>query len=298
MPMHLIVLLFVLQAGGTIPSGSGATAITPSGTSTLVQAQAPTDSLDVRGIAIDERLAADAGLRVGDLVVLSASPDEVGDTVRIAAITRRAADPAEVARDEYRIRLHLGQLQALTAYGDRVDRFAIATESTGATDSALAAINEAAFGFRAHRSADIAVESSRTFAVVNRFHRAIGIITIVASATFLLCILLLKVDERRRDVAALRLIGISRRAVVRAVVIEAALIAALGSVLGIGVGWGASAIVNWHYRGVYRTPLAFALVTPEILLIAVSLSLVLGIAAGWLAALRLVRAQPLTLLGR
>ena len=252
----------------------------------------------VRGIAIDERMADDLGLTVGDLVLLSAAPGEPGDTVRIAAITRRTADPAEVARNEYLVRMHLDHLQSLVGYDDRVDRFAVRARAAAAVAPTLDRINAAAFGFRAHRSRDIAVETSRTFAVVSRFHRAIGVITIVASATFLLCILLLKVDERRRDVAALRLIGISRRAVVRAVVIEAALIAALGSVLGIAVGWGASAIVNWHYRGVYRTPLAFALVTPEIVVMAVSLSVILGVLAGWLAALRLVRAAPLALMGR
>lgn len=252
----------------------------------------------VRGIAIDQRLAFDAGLRIGDLVVLAAAPGDPGDTVRIAAITLRRADPTEVARNEYLVRMHLDHIQALAGYEDRVDRFAVATRDAASTDSALRRINASAFGFRAHRSRDVAVETSRTFAVVSRFHDAIGVITIVASATFLLCILLLKVDERRRDVAALRLIGISRRAVIRSVVIEAALIAALGSVLGILVGWGASVIVNWHYRGVYGTPLAFAIVTPQIVLLAVSLSLVLGIAAGWLAALRLVRTPPLALLGR
>ena len=80
-----------------------------------------------RTIAIDERLAADAGLRVGDRVVLAAEPGSTaGDTVRIAAIVKRRADPSEVARSEYRIRLHLDQLQRLIGYGDRVDRFAIA----------------------------------------------------------------------------------------------------------------------------------------------------------------------------
>lgn len=252
----------------------------------------------VRGIAIDERMADALGLTVGDVVLLSPAPGEAGDSVRVAAITRRTADPAEVARNEFLVRVHLDHLQSLSDYEDRVDRFAVRVRDAGSVQPTLDRINSSAFGFRAHRSKDIAVETSRTFAVISRFHRAIGIITIVASATFLLCILLLKVDERRRDIAALRLIGISRRAVVRAVVIEAALIAALGSVLGIVVGWGASAIVNWHYRGVYRTPLAFALVTPEIVLLAVTLSIVLGVLAGWLAALRLVRAAPLTLLGR
>jgi putative ABC transport system permease protein len=231
-------------------------------------------------------------------VVVAATPDSPGDTVIVGAITRRRADPAEIARDEYRIRLHLTQLQSLLGYGDRVDRFAIATSSGAATTDAIARINAAAFGFRAHRSADIAVETSTTFAVVSRFHRAIGVITVVASAIFLLCIMLLKVEERRRDVAALRLMGISARTVVRSIVLEAAAIAVLGSVAGVAVGATASALVNRHYQAVYRTPLRFSIVTGDIVLLAVALSLALGIVAGWLAARRLVRTPPLALFGR
>jgi ABC-type lipoprotein release transport system permease subunit len=265
----------------------------------VVLAPRPAPAQDaVRTIAIDERLAADAGLRLGDRVALAAAPGMPGDSAVVGAIVRRRADPAEIARGEYRIRLHLTQLQSLLGYGDRVDRFAVATRSPASTSEALARINASAFGFRAHRSSDIAVETSTTFAVVSRFHRAIGVITVVASAIFLLCIMLLKVDERRRDVAALRLIGISARTVVRSVVLEAAAIAVLGSLAGVGVGAAASWIVNRHYQAVYRTPLRFSIVTGDLVLLAVALSLVLGIAAGWLAARRLVHTPPLALFGR
>jgi putative ABC transport system permease protein len=249
-----------------------------------------------RTIAIDERLASDANLRIGDRVLLAPRPGGVGDTVVVSAIVRRGADPAEVARGEYRVRLHLDHLQRLAEYGDRVDRFAIATRGGATTDSALARINRAAFGFEAHRSRDIAIETSQTFLVVSRFHRAIGVITIVASAIFLLCIMLLKVEERRRDVAALRLIGVSAGSVVRSVMIEAALVAAFGSAMGVAIGWITTLLINWHYRGVYRTPLAFAIATPSVMLLAVVLSLALGLAAGFLASLRLVRTPPLVLL--
>jgi len=203
-----------------------------------------------------------------------------------------------VARGAYRIRVHLDQLQRLVGYGDRVERFAVGTNGPTATDSSLAAIDAAAFGFRAYSSHEIAVESSTTFLVVSRFHRAIGVITIVASAIFLLCIMLLKVDERRRDVAALRLMGISRRTIVRSVVLESALIAVLGSIAGVALGAIVSAFVNWHYQRVYRTPLTFSLVTAQIVAIAVGISLGLGIFAGLLAAQRLVRRPPLSLFGR
>ncbi|MEO7964072.1 MAG: ABC transporter permease [Gemmatimonadaceae bacterium] len=251
----------------------------------------------LRSIAIDERLVADRALSLGDTLVLAATPGGEGERVIVGAIVRRGSDPSEIARAEYRVRLHLTQLQVLSGAGDRVDRFAVAAQS-GRLDSALIAINSRAFGFRAHRSAEVASGASRTFAVVSRFNRAIGVITIVASAIFLLCIMLLKVEERRRDVAALRLLGISRRTVTRSIVLEASCVALLGSVAGVAFGYMSSAIINAHYRGVYRTPLAFSLVTPSTVVFAVTLSLALGIGAGFLAALRLTHASPLSLFGR
>ncbi|WP_409949666.1 ABC transporter permease [Gemmatimonas sp.] len=253
---------------------------------------------DRRGIAVDTRLAEDLGLVPGTIVRLSGVPGVPGDRVEVAAVFERRADPAEIARREYRIRTHLDHLQSLLGLDDRVDRFAVGAAPAVPVDSALARINHVAFGFRAHRSTDVAVQSSRTFRVVERFHRAIGLITVVASAVFLLCLLLLSVEERRRDIAALRLMGISRGTVVRAIVLEAALGSLIGSVLGAGVGWVASLLVNAHFQQVYRTPLLFALLTPEILAFATLTSLVLGIGAGALAAWRLVRTPPLTLLGR
>ena len=252
----------------------------------------------LRSVAIDEMLAARANLRLGDTLSLSAKPGSSGESVVVGAIVRRGADPSEVARGDLRVRMHLDQLQSISGYGDRVDRFAVQTSRATDVGSLIERINAVAFGFRAYSSRDIAVETSRTFQVVSRFHRAIGIITIVASSVFLLCIMVLKVEERRRDIAALRLMGISRATVVRSIVIEAAIVAILGSALGIALGWAVSLFVNWHYQAVYRTPLQFSIVTTPVITVAVALSLVLGIGAGVLASLRLARTPPLQLFGR
>jgi putative ABC transport system permease protein len=56
--------------------------------------------------------------------------------------------------------------------------------------------------------------------------------------------------------------------------------------------------VNAHFQQLYRTPLAFAFVTPGILLFATGISLLLGVGAGAVAGWRLVRSAPLALLGR
>ena len=270
------------------------------GSASVSRAPAPAaaPAIERRTIAIDEAFAARAHLKIGDLISVSSRPGTIGDTVTVGAIVRRGADPSEVARGDLRVRMHLDQLQTIAGYGDRVDRFAIATTPAADIPRLIDRINRVAFGFKAYRSRDIAVETSRTFQVVSRFHRAIGIITIVASSVFLLCIMVLKVEERRRDIAALRLMGISRATVVRAIVIEAAVVAVLGSALGVVLGWAVSLFVNWHYQALYRTPLEFSMVTPATVVFAVSLSLALGIAAGVVASLRLVRTPPLALFGR
>lgn len=291
MLLHVFAVSFVLQV--TTPAS-----------------QAPAGQL--RTIAIDEAFASQAHLKVGDTVTVSSGPGTINipretvsgaqtpdaETVIVGAIVRRGADPSEVARGDFRVRMHLDQLQRISGYGDRVDRFAIATVPSAQVSPIIDRINRVAFGFKAYRSRDIAVETSRTFQVVSRFHRAIGVITIVASSVFLLCIMVLKVEERRRDIAALRLMGISRASVVRSIVIEAAVVAVLGCVLGVALGWAASLFVNWHYQGLYRTPLEFSIVTAPIVAFGVTLSLLLGIGAGLLASLRLVRTPPLQLFGR
>ena len=52
-------------------------------------------------------------MRVGDRLVLTARSGGAGDTVIVAAVTRAPPDPADVARGEYHVRLHLDQLQRL-----------------------------------------------------------------------------------------------------------------------------------------------------------------------------------------
>jgi len=271
------------------------------GTVLLLQDPVPLTLTQPRTIAIDEAFAEAAGLRVGDALTLSAKPgseQSQGESVVVGAIFERSADPSEIARGDFKARLHLDQLQRISGYGDRVDRFAIATKPAADIGRVIERVNRQAFGFKAYRSRDIAVETSRTFLVVSRFHRAIGVITIVASSVFLLCIMVLKVEERRRDIAALRLMGISRASVIQSIVIEAGLVAVLGSLLGVVIGWLVSMFVNYHYQALYQTPLAFSILTVPIVVFAVSLSLVLGIAAGLAASWRLVRTPPLTLFGR
>jgi putative ABC transport system permease protein len=249
-------------------------------------------------VAVERRLAEDLSLRVGDTIRLGTAPDSIRLVATVAAVYEPRPDPAEIAKVERHLRMHLPDLAALLGAPDRVDRFGVGLASGTPVDSAVAALERNAFGFQVYPSAAIASESSETFLVVSRFHRAIAVITIVASAVFLLCIMLLKVEERRMDAAVMRFVGVRRRTIFGALLLEAALVAAVGCVVGTVLALGAGAATNAYYRNFFDTALTFSLVTPGIVLFSVALSLVLGLLAGAAAAWRLVRTRPMVLWGR
>ncbi len=249
-------------------------------------------------LALERGAAARLGLSVGDTVRLGPAPDSLGRLGVVRAVYQARPDPAEIARRALQARFHLPDLAELLGAPDQVDRFGLALAPGVSPDSAAAELNRSAFGFRAYPSAQIASESSQTFQVVSRFHRAIAMITIVASAVFLLCIMLLKVEERRLDAAVMRFVGVRRRTIFCALLLEAAVLAVAGSLLGIVIALAAGAITNAYYQRFFDTQLVFSVITPRIVALGVGLSLVLGLAAGAIAAARLVRTSPMVLWGR
>lgn len=252
----------------------------------------------VVGVAVERQLAHELGLSVGDTVGLGTSVDSITTSAVVAAIYEPKADPAEITKRERHIRLHLPDLAALVGFPDRVDRFGLALRPGVSAESTAILLNRSAFGYQVHVSDTLASESSQTFVVVSRFHRAIAVISIIASAVFLLCIMLLKVEERRLDAAVMRFIGVRRRTIFGALLLEAALVAVVGSIVGTALSYAASAVTNAYYQKFFDTELIFSAITGDIVLFSIALSLMLGLFAGMLAAWRLVRTPPLVLWGR
>ena len=245
------------------------------------------------GFLIERRLSEVGGMAVGDTIQVRALSGPGGTrSFRVDGIFERAADPNRISRNEYEVRMHLPDLEGMLPVADRVDRFALRLAPGASADSAGRWVEGLAYGTRAYGTAALAEEASTTFLVVSRFHRAIGLVTVLASGIFLLCVMIIRVDERRRDVGVLRLIGISRSTVFGAVVLEAVGIAALGSVGGALLGILITRAVNAYYAAYYDTTLAFALLSPGILLLAGGVGLGLGVGAGALAALRVARLPP------
>ena len=264
----------------------------------LLPAGAHLLNAQVPGIAIERQLARDLDLVVGDTIRLGPHIDSLTLMATVSAIYEPRPDPAEIAKRERHIRMHLPDLAGLVGARDRVDRISIGTQPGVSAESAAARLDQSAYGYRAFSSQSIASESSQTFLVVSRFHRAIAVITIVASAVFLLCIMLLKVEERRLDAAVMRFVGVRRRTIFGSLLLEAGLVALLGSAVGTALAYAAGAATNAYYQRFFDTFLSFSVITPGIVGFSIVLSLVLGVLAGAFASWRLVRTRPLVLWGR
>lgn len=244
-------------------------------------------------LLVERGFGREAGLAPGDTVRLAPEPGRAGCPAAVAGLFEPAADPARLAADRPRVLLHLPHLARLAGREREVDRFSVRLRpgaDPGGVAEDLAGLLP---GARVVTTREVAEESSTLFRVVERFHRAIGLITLVAGSVFLACIMILKVQERRTEVAALRLVGLSRRTLLGWLVLEAGGVAVLGGLLGLGVGRIASTVINRHYREVYDTSLVFSVVTPGTVGVVLALAVVLGLAAGLAAGLHLLALDPL-----
>lgn len=250
-------------------------------------------------LVVTDRTARTLGITVGDTLEVAADASMTGSRwFRVAAVERPPANPFEVGYGRLRLTLHLPDLAALTGTPDRVDRIALRLRDPSSSDAFTDDFNRTAYGLHAYTSGDLARRGSSTFVVISQFHKAIGIVSLLAGLVFLAAIMVLKVEEMRHELGVLRLLGISRRTIVRSTLAIAASIAALGSILGIGLGLAAIAVINPLSQARYDTDLVFARATPGVVALAVALSILMGLVAGVAVAVRLVHARALEQVGR
>jgi putative ABC transport system permease protein len=257
-------------------------------------------------ILITRQLATAEGLRVGDTVSLSSKPDgKAPRQFRIAGIYEPVADPMRLAATRHEARLHLPDLLSLTA--DPSDP--LSTESVTAINVALTDPRDAE-AFARDVSARVPIpgltarpaqggeESATVFVVLDRFHFAIAIVTVVASTVFLLALMLMLVDERRGTVGILRLIGLRKSRILLQVFAEGLLIAAAGAAFGILFAAALQGAVNAFFQWRYDTSLIFVRITPQIAIRCVLLAVPLGVLASVISSWTLLRSNVLELARR
>jgi putative ABC transport system permease protein len=253
---------------------------------------------DTLPVFLSDHAARRLGVGPGDGFDLAAHPTGPFKPARVVQVYRPSQYPTEVGRDQIDIRLHLADLQALTGRGDEVDSIVVRLRTPSTAPQVASRLNASVLGIHAYTSADLAGRNSSTFEVITRFHRAIGVVTILASSVFLMAIMTLKGEEMRGQVGVMRLLGLSTRTVAGTILLIATGISLLGSAIGIGLGYLLSTAINLYYRRLFDTDLVFSRITPHLVGMATTLSVLLGIAAGGITAWRLLRRSPLDQIGR
>lgn len=264
---------------------------------TATAAESPPDD-----IAVSQRTAQRLGLQIGDVIEVSADPSMArARRVRVAAIWTGPEHPADVARGDAQVRMHLPVLEDVLGRHDVVDRVVVRLRE-GADPSAAAQTRDdlrgLALGFDAYTAGELVERTSQTFVVISRFHRAIGLITVFAGGIFLITLIVLRLTEMRREIGALRLMGVSRRTIGTTIMFVTTVIAATGCLAGVLMGavmvWG----INGYYQPLFGTTLRFAVLEPRTVVFAASLAMALGLGAGAAAAVRILRRSPLEQVSR
>jgi len=255
-------------------------------------------------ILISRQLAESRRLRIGDIVQLSADRSESrARPFRIAGVYEPTPDPMRFAQRRLEVRLHLPDLVTLTA--DPSDPSA--AESITSINLALEDRSDAATFSRdvmarlptvTARPTSAPDERTTTFLVVERFHLAIAIVTVVGSAVFLLALMVMLVDERRGTVGTLRLLGFTRQRILIQVLAEGALIAIAGAAAGILFAFTVQDVFNRFFQWRYDTTLTFLRITPAVVWRSLLMAVPLGIAASLIASWTLLRRQILALVRR
>jgi len=234
---------------------------------------------------------------------LASNPDGAGAReFRVAGIYEPTPDPARINAAKHEARLHLPDLLALTATasdvmaGENVDAISISLQP--GSDAAEYA-RELSVRVPAVTAVPVRELTTRAglFVVLERFHLAIALVTIVASTVFLLALTVMLVDERRETVGVLRLIGLTSRRILLQVFAEGLIIAGIGALFGIVLALASQGIINRYFQWRYDTALVFVRITADVawqsLLIAVPLGVVGSVLASWAllrrGALNLVR---------
>jgi putative ABC transport system permease protein len=255
-------------------------------------------------VLVSRQLFEKEKLSIGDVVSLSGEPTGARPrSFRIAGLYEPTPDPSRLGSAWLEARLHLPDLLALT--GDAADP--LAADSVGSISIRLVEPTDAATFSRELavrlpglivRPTDAPADGANALLVIERFHLAIALVTVIASTVFLLALMVMLVDERRETLAILRLIGLRRRRVLLQVSVEGLLIALAGAAFGVLLALGCQGLFNRFFQWRYDTALVFVHVSPQIVLRSVLLAVPLGMLASVVSSWSLLRREALALARR
>ena len=254
-------------------------------------------------LLVSRQVAEELGITEGATVQVAPPEGSRARQFRVAAIYEPTPDPARLGATIREVRLHLPDLLDLTRDPktflgtDRVEAVNIALVDAGDARAFARDVNARLPGVLARTTVD-AAGGGGPFRVLERFHLAIALVTIIAATVFLLALTIMLVDERRETVGVLRLIGLPTGRILAQVAVEGLLVAGAGAVFGLAMAAGSEQLINRFFQWRYDTALVFVHITPRVALQCVAIAVPLGVVATVVASWALLRRNALRLVRR
>jgi putative ABC transport system permease protein len=153
-----------------------------------------------------------------------------------------------------------------------------------------------AMGYRVFSFADEFEQIQRVFLYLNLGLGVIGMIALLTAALGIVNTMVMSITERRREIGVLKSLGADEPDIRKLFLVESGVIGALGTGIGICLGWAISRVVSFVARGYMRgqgIPEMDLFALPLwLLLIAIAIGVGVSVLAGWYPAARAARVDP------
>lgn len=137
---------------------------------------------------------------------------------------------------------------------------------------------------------EILNQMNEALGIFQIFLGSVGAISLVVAGIGIMNIMLVSVTERTREIGIRKAIGAKRKDILRQFLVEAAMLSLSGGVIGLTIAFIGTRLVTGLDLGGYTVQ---APVSPDIVIIALSVAICIGLASGFYPAYRAARLDPI-----
>lgn len=256
-------------------------------------------------VVVNRALAVRQGLARNGTLLLAASPTDPPVEFRVVGVFETPHTGTGILGGSQIVILHLSELQDLTGNRarDAATRLALrlddaTREDPDATEALLATLRARHSGYDLLTKEDELQDARERAAVAAGFYTAVAYVSLVVSALFVASVMIMEVHQRRRDLGVLRAIGWSRPSLFRAVAAEALAFVALGTLVGVVLGYFASEALGAYFQRGYGLDTPFTAFTWTLAAASAAQSLVVGVLAALWPAWQASRVDALQVIRR
>ena len=228
----------------------------------------------------------------------------IGERIRIGRTVFRVIGVAKPTQSDDVVYMPLGAARSYVLGGtDDVDTIIIGATSGAAVPSAMAQVttildqrhritDPTERDYNAQAQQDFVTRATQFLTFLTLFTTAIAGISLIVGGIGVANIMLVSVTERTREIGIRKAIGATRRAILQQFLLESTVLAGLGGLLGVAIGLGLS-----FAAGIVLPRVVPDFPVPSVslgsIVLALSVSLLIGLVAGGYPANRAARLRPI-----